>query len=160
MTVAATTNEVRIRPGRLEDAQAIANLATQLGYPSTSDQIAARLRGILFHPDQALFVAELPGTAACGFIHLLAGMSVESGPRVEILALVTDEHLRSRGIGRRLVAEAERWAQARGFAVICVRSQLKRADAHRFYEGLGFQCVKTQKYFRKSLPPSGEPANP
>jgi ribosomal protein S18 acetylase RimI-like enzyme len=159
MTVAATTNEVRIRPGRLEDAQAIANLATQLGYPSTPDQIAPRLLGILSHPDQALLVAELPGAAACGFIHLLAGMSVESGPRVEILALVTDENLRSRGIGRRLVAEAERWAQARGFAVICVRSQVKRTDAHRFYEGLGFECVKTQKYFRKSLPQGGEATN-
>lgn len=159
MTVAATTNEIRVRPGRLEDAQAIADLVTQLGYPSTPDQMAERLPRILSHPDQALFVAVLPGTAACGFIHLLAGTSIESGPRVEILGLVTDENLRSRGIGRRLVAEAELWAQARGFAVICVRSQLKRADAHRFYEGLGYQCTKTQKYFRKSLAGSGGSTN-
>jgi GNAT superfamily N-acetyltransferase len=159
MTVAATTNEVRIRPGRLEDAKAIAKLATQLGYPSTPAQIAERLRRILPHPDQAVFVAELPGAAACGFIHLLAGMALESGPRVEILGLVMDESLRSRGIGRRLVAGAESWAKSRGFAVICVRSQLKRADAHRFYEGLGYECAKTQKYFRKSLPASGESAN-
>jgi GNAT superfamily N-acetyltransferase len=159
MTDAATISEVRIRPARIEDAEAIAILATQLGYPSTPHQIAPRLRAILSHPDQALYVAALPGTAACGFIHLLAGMSVESGPRVEILGLITDENLRSRGIGRRLVAEAERWAQARGVAMICVRSQVKRTDAHRFYEGLGFECAKTQKYFRKPLAGSGESTN-
>ena len=159
MSDAASSNEVRIRPGRLEDAEAIASLATQLGYPSTPDEIAERLRRILPHPDHAVFVAELPGTGTRGFVQLLAGMALESGPRAEILGLVTDETLRSRGIGRRLVAEAERWAQARGFTVICVRSQLKRTDAHRFYEGLGYECVKTQKYFRKSLPQAGVATN-
>jgi len=156
MTEAATTNGVRIRPGRLEDAEALATLATQLGYPSTPDEIAARLRRILPHPEHAVFVAELPGAGACGFAQVSAGIALESGPRAEIIALVTAETLRSRGIGRRLVAEAERWAQARGFAVICVRSQVKRTEAHRFYEGLGYECAKTQKYFRKSLAGSGE----
>ena len=159
MTDAASTSEVRIRPGRLEDAEALATLATQLGYPSTPDEITARLRRILPHPDQAVFVAELPGAGPRGFAHVLAGVALESGPRAEILGLVTDESLRSRGIGRRLVAEAERWAQARGFTVICVRSQLKRTDAHRFYEGLGYECVKTQRYFRKSLPQVGVATN-
>jgi len=156
MTDAAGAIEVRIRPGRLEDAEALANLATQLGYPSTPEQMAARLRQTLPDPDHAVFVAEPAGARACGFLHVFAGISLESGPRAEILALVTDESLRSRGIGRRLVAEAERWAQARGFAVICVRSQVVRAGAHRFYETLGYECAKTQKYFRKSLLGSGE----
>ena|SRR5271155_2232193 len=152
MTDAAGASEVRIRPARLEDAEALANLATQLGYASTAVQMTARLRQILPHPDHAVFVAELPGSGACGFAQVFAGIALESGPRAEILGLVTDASLRSRGIGRRLVAEAERWAQARGFAVICVRSQVVRADAHRFYEGLGYECAKTQKYFRKPLP--------
>ncbi|HKM90664.1 MAG TPA: GNAT family N-acetyltransferase [Candidatus Acidoferrales bacterium] len=160
MTVAATTNEIRIRPGRFEDAEALATLATQLGYPSTPDEIAARLRQILPHPDHAVFVAELPGAGARGFAHVFAGIALESGPRAEILGLVTDESLRSRGIGRRLVAEAELWARARGFPVLCVRCNVVRAGAHRFYEDLGFECAKTQKYFRKSLAGRGESTKP
>jgi len=156
MTDAGGTMEVRLRRGQLEDAEALANLATQLGYLSTAEQMAARLRQTLPDPDHAVYVAEAAGAGACGFLHVFAGISLESGPRAEILALVTDEALRSRGIGRRLVAEAERWAQGRGLAVICVRSRLARTDAHRFYETLGYECAKTQKYFRKSLPASGE----
>jgi GNAT superfamily N-acetyltransferase len=160
MTDAASTIEVRIRPAQSEDAKALADLATQLGYPSTPDQIAARLRQILPHPDHAVFVAEMPGAGARGFAHVFAGIALESGPRAEILGLVTDASLRSRGIGRRLVAEAERWARAHGFAVMCVRCNVVRAAAHRLYESLGYECAKTQKYFRKSLPGSGEPGKP
>jgi GNAT superfamily N-acetyltransferase len=156
MTDAASTFEVRIRPAQFEDADALANLATQLGYPSTPDQIAARLRQILPHQDHAVFVAELPGAGARGFAHVSAGIALESGPRAELLGLVTDASLRSRGLGRRLLAEAEGWARARGFAVICVRCNLVRAESHRFYQNLGYECTKTQKYFRKSLPESGE----
>src|SRR5271170_4967843 len=140
MTDSTSPIEVQIRPGRSEDAEALANLATQLGYPSTPDEMAARLRRVLPHPDHAVFVAALPGAGARSFVHLLAGISLESGPRVEILALVTDASLRSQGIGRRLVAEAERWARARGLARICVHSNVVRGDAHRFYERLGFEC--------------------
>ncbi len=160
MTKAESATDVRIRPARLEDAEALATLATQLGYPSTPEEIAARLRQILPHPDHAVFVAEQPGAGARGFAHVLAGIALESGLRAEILGLVTDEALRSRGIGRRLVAEAERWAQARGFPVLCVRCNVVRSRAHRFYEELGFECAKTQKYFRKSLPGSGESTKP
>ena len=141
----------RIRPARGEDAARLADLATQLGYPSTAEDIAARLRQIQADPSDAVFVAEVPGRGACGFAHLHAGIALESGPRAEIVGLVTDASLRSCGIGGMLVAEAERWARSKGFSNICVRCNVVRADAHRFYERLGFQCSKTQKYFRKSL---------
>ena len=145
----------RIRPARGEDAARLADLATQLGYPSTAEDIAARLRQIQADPSDAVFVAEVPGRGACGFAHMHAGIALESGPRAELVGLVTDASLRSRGLGALLVAEGERWARFRGFTNMCVRCNVVRADAHRFYERLGFQCSKTQKYFRKSLAAPG-----
>ncbi|HMD31593.1 MAG TPA: GNAT family N-acetyltransferase [Candidatus Acidoferrales bacterium] len=151
---------VLVRQARLEDAAALADLATQLGNPSTPGEVVARLRRILPHPDHAVFVAETEGSGAAGraqgFAHVFAGMALETGARAELLGLVTEQALRSRGIGRRLVAAAEEWALARGFATLLVRCNVVRTRAHSFYEGMGYQCVKTQKNFRKSLAGGGE----
>jgi len=141
----------RIRTAQMDDAESLAALATQLGYPASAAEIASRLRSIFPDPAHVVYVAEVPGAGVRGFAHVHAGIALESGPRAELLALVTDAALRSRGLGALLVAEAERWARAKGFETLCVRCNVVRADAHRFYERLGFQCSKTQKYFRKSL---------
>ncbi len=143
----------QIRPARIDDAPQLAALATQLGYPSSPAEIAARLRAIFADPSHVVFVADLPGSGARAFAHVHSGIALESGPRAELLGLVTDAALRSRGLGALLVAEAERWARTRGLGTLCVRCNVVRPDAHRFYERLGFQCSKTQKYFRKSLVP-------
>jgi GNAT superfamily N-acetyltransferase len=145
----------RIREAQIGDAEPLAALATQLGYPSSAAEIAARLHRILPDPAHVVYVAEVPGSGTRGFAHVHAGIALESGPRAELLALVTDAAVRSRGLGALLVAEAERWARAKGFNTLCVRCNVVRADAHRFYERLCFECSKTQKYFRKSLGASG-----
>ncbi len=143
----------RIRQATIDDAPQLAVLATQLGYPSSPADVVARLRAIFADHSHVVFVAVLPGSGACAFAHVCAGIALESGPRAELLGLVTDAALRSRGLGALLVAQAERWAQAKGLGTLCVRCNVVRPDAHRFYERLGFQCSKTQKYFRKSLGP-------
>jgi GNAT superfamily N-acetyltransferase len=150
----------RIRTARMDDAEPLAALATQLGYPATAADIAARLRSILPDTAHVVYVADVPGSGPRGFAHVHAGIALESGPHAELLGLVTDAALRSRGLGAMLVAQAERWARARGFETLCVRCNVVRADAHRFYERLGFRCSKTQKYFRKSIGPAGASEKP
>ena len=86
-----------------------------------------------------------------GFLHGFLGLALETGPRAEILGLVADAAVRGRGIGRRLVREAERWAQSKGHRTLTVRCNVVRTAAHAFYEGLGFECTKTQKHYRKQL---------
>jgi GNAT superfamily N-acetyltransferase len=147
--------EARIRRARPEDAAALAELATQLGYPSTAEEMAARLAEILPDANQAVLVAEIGAGAARGFAHVAGGIALQAGARAELLGLLMDEALRGRGIGLRLVVEAEEWAAARGFTKFCVRCNVVRAETHRFYEGLGYTCSKTQKYFRKSLAKAG-----
>ncbi|MBS1239687.1 MAG: Aminoglycoside N(6)-acetyltransferase type 1, partial [Proteobacteria bacterium] len=53
--------------------------------------------------------------------------------------MVVEEGLRSQGIGAELVRAAEDWLKAQGCGMIEVTSNLKRTEAHRFYERLGFE---------------------
>ena len=59
--------------------------------------------------------------------------------------------LRSRGIGRVLVARAEQWALERGLKSVVVRSQIAREAAHNFYLREGYARTKTSAVFTKQL---------
>jgi GNAT superfamily N-acetyltransferase len=72
-----------------------------------------------------------------------------------VAALVVDENERRAGVGRRLMGHAEQWGRKRGCQYENVRSNVKRAIAHAFYEGLGYAHIKTQKAFRKELSSRG-----
>jgi GNAT superfamily N-acetyltransferase len=154
-----TGGGVRVREARQGDAAALADLATQLGYPSTPAELAIRLERILKHPEHAVFVAEADGSLVRGFAHVSGEVILQSGERAELHGLVMDEAMRGRGIGRLLVAEAERWAAAHGYPTMCVRCNVVRAETHRFYEQLGYRCSKTQKHFRKTLEENGKAAD-
>ena len=70
---------------------------------------------------------------------------------VEISALVVDEERRNRGIGGRILAEAQAWAESRGARLLRVRSNVVRQGAHRFYEAQGFARTKESYTFEKPV---------
>ena len=141
-----------IRSARLEDAPAIAVLATQLGYPNTAGQVEPRLRDVLGRPDSAVLVA-LAGEdgAVIGWGHAFGAHRVDSDLFAEIGALVVDQTRRSRGTGAALVDALAAWAKERGYATLRVRSNVVRDRAHAFYERLGFARIKTQHVFSRPL---------
>lgn len=140
----------RARPG---DRDALAGLATQLGYPSSAEQMAVRLARIGDDPLHAVFVADA-GEGAVGFLHVLETRTIESPAHAEIAGLVVAEGARGRRIGGRLVEAAADWGRERGLPELRVRSNVMRLDAHRFYEREGFQLAKTQKVLSRSLEPA------
>jgi GNAT superfamily N-acetyltransferase len=154
---------VAVRPAEESDAGRIALLCGQLGYPSREEEVLRRLRLILRDADHAVLVAQDSAGHVLGWIHVFGARLVEYDPRAEIGGLVVEESLRGRGMGQLLVRGAERWAAERGHVTITVRSNVIREQAHRFYEKLGYDTVKTQRTFRKSLrvpvPPSPGPAS-
>src|SRR6266567_2131538 len=91
-----------------------------------------------------------------GFIQAHRVCIIEVGFRVEILGLVVSSSARRGGIGRRLIAEAERWAKSIGAAAISVRSNTKRTEAHLFYPALGYTKIKTQAVYEKQRARSRE----
>jgi GNAT superfamily N-acetyltransferase len=144
------TQTVSIRRATLADAPQLAPLAGQLGYASTAEQVAARLREILRDANHIVLVAEDKGEIS-GYIEAFPLRTVTCNPRVEIGGLIVDESCRGQGVGRLLMARVEEWACANGYKEARLRSNVVREAAHRFYENLGYRINKTQKSFLKTL---------
>jgi GNAT superfamily N-acetyltransferase len=138
---------LRIRRMAETDGEVVATLAGELGYPNEAEAIRARIRAI--GESDLLLVAVDEGDKPVGFIQAHRVCIIEVGFRVEILELVASSSARRSGIGRRLIAEAERWAESIGAEAISVRSSTKRIEAHLFYPALGYKKIKTQAVYEK-----------
>lgn len=130
----------------------MAELAEQLGYRSTPQEIESRLASMQDGKQYAVYVAVLNEGEIAGWIGAYVFRSVELNLSVEISGLVVEQKVRSCGIGKLLLDAVERWALKGGCETITVRSKVERHDAHRFYEQNGYEWTKTQKSFRKTLP--------
>ncbi len=149
-----------IRTAVIADAPLIADLASQLGYPTTAAQASTRLANLIGKPDHVVFVAEREPGEIIGWIHVFGLSLVKSAPTAEIGGLVVDHKLRGSGTGRALIQAARRWALHHGFQTLWVRSNTTREKAHRFYEGEGFKRIKTQVFFSTDLTPYENPNQP
>jgi GNAT superfamily N-acetyltransferase len=139
-----------IRPAEPGDAEAMARLSAELGYPATPAEVRERLAALAVDPREVVLVAAAGGEVI-GWIQVGVTLSLESEPFAEIRGLVVAEDRRGGGIGAALVARAEAWAAARGCARIRVRSNVVRERAHRFYARAGYRVAKTQAVFEKGL---------
>ena len=151
------TSHLRVRPATAADAERLAALATELGYPSSREEIQARLTPLESDADHLVAVAEVQAEQdgedgrVVGWIHAYTSRLLETNPRAEIGGLVVDAKFRGEGVGRHLMRHAEDWARSRGLEAVYLRSNVIRQDAHRFYEGLGYKQIKTQHAFLKML---------
>jgi GNAT superfamily N-acetyltransferase len=130
------------------DADALAALSGELGYPSTSAQILARLGAL--SEDHRVWVARVDGRVV-GWIHAYVARHVVLDPYVEIGGLVVGEGERGQGIGPRLIGQACEWARELGCDRVGVHSNVVREDAHRFYEREGFVLEKRQGVFTRKV---------
>jgi ribosomal protein S18 acetylase RimI-like enzyme len=140
-----------IRDANLSDASELAVLMCELGYDTKRAEMKTRLRLILSNPAYKTFVAIMDG-CLCGMIGTFTYPSYEhNDPGGRILALVTSSAARRRGIGRALVATAEKDFGQRGVGRVALDTRLTREDAHKFYESLGYE--RNGWRFVKQLPP-------
>ena len=140
-----------VRPMTIHDVRRVADLAGQLGYPSTEAQIRRRFEAVAADPGSAVFVAEDPDGRVIGWTHVVLRAFMEMDLYAEIAGLVVDATARRQGAGRALVTAVETWAKGRGCAALSVRSNVKRQESRPFYEGIGFAIVKTQHVYRKNI---------
>lgn len=91
-----------IRVADLKDAEPINKLSIQLGYATTDEQIQTRLKEILNHPDNCVFVA-VENENIAGWIHGFYSLRIESASFVEIGGLVVDKNYQRNGAGQMLV---------------------------------------------------------
>jgi GNAT superfamily N-acetyltransferase len=140
-----------VRPPEPGDYEKMADLAEQLHYPSSGNQIRMRLDAVTNSKQHGVYVAELPGGQIGGWIGLYVFHSVEQDSCAGISGLIVDEQIRSRGIGKLLVDAGDSWARSKGCKAISVHSNVIRERAHQFYARNGFEHVKTQKFLFKAF---------
>ena len=137
-----------IRDAEAEDAGVLAGLIVELGYPVTSTEVLARmepLTGAGRPPLVAVRDGAVVGLLTWSVMHVLH----RSGPVGRVSTLVVTERARGQGIGAALMAAAEARLREQGCILLEVTSNMRRAEAHAFYERLGYE--RTSYRFAKPL---------
>ena len=140
---------ISLRSATPEDAERIAAMFTDEGYPSGPSDIVERLARFDSEHSRVI-VAEHDGEVL-GFVAVHALPRFEHSDRIiRIMALVVDAGERGRGIGRQLMEEAERLGRDLEAAFAEVTAGHHRPDARRLYEELGYDGT-VAAYLRKRL---------
>ena len=127
-----------LRNAVLADADDVARLLSELGYPCEIDDALERIDAILANDRQALVVARRDG-AVCGLIALDFMYYLPLGTTTcRVTALVVTPTAQGLGIGRALLKEAERRARSSGAARIELTSGSQRTEAHALYRACGY----------------------
>ncbi len=142
--------QVTVRSLELQDAETVTALSAQLGYPCSVTEMREKIRRMADSSDRTVFVAVLKD-AVVGWADAAIERHLQAPDTVVLGGLVVDESQRGFGIGKLLCQAVEEWASSLGIALVRVRSQIKRADAHRFYLRDGYEHVKTSAVFEKKL---------
>jgi ribosomal protein S18 acetylase RimI-like enzyme len=87
-----------------------------------------------------LIVAELNGEVR-GTLHLmfLPSLSYQGGLRAQVESVRVDKKCQNQGIGSKMMKWAIERARQRGAHIVQLTTHSSRADAHRFYQRLGFK---------------------
>jgi GNAT superfamily N-acetyltransferase len=154
-TVAEPSSLV-VREATEDDLDAVLALQREDSFHSFKepDHVSANQRAAFAEidadPQQQLLVGTLDEqvvtTAQVTWIRML---SADGGLYCQVEAVRTASDLRGRGIGAQLMSVIEDEARRRGAARIQLTSNQRRADAHRFYERLGY--VPTHVGMKKYL---------
>ncbi|MFN3727318.1 MAG: GNAT family N-acetyltransferase [Allosphingosinicella sp.] len=137
----------RIREAGTDDIPALAALIRALGYEVDEAGVGARLDELIAEGRRPL-VAEDGRVIGC-LTWSLTRVLHRPRPVGRITMLVVEEGVRGRGLGRLLVEAAEHRLRREGCGLVEVTSNLRRTDAHGFYERLGFE--RTSYRFYRSL---------
>ena len=141
---------LNIRNASLRDSEFLSELAYQLGYKTSTENIQERLTEIINNQDHCIYVVE-DNENVIGWIHAFKTLRVESETAVEIGGMVVKENYRSKGIGKALIEKIIEWSLKKGLMRIRVRCNSVRQETPKFYEKLGFVEIKEQRIFDKKI---------
>ena len=131
--------EATVRDSAQTDADGVAALLADMGYPTSAEAAAAHIARYRDDPASRLQVAD----TANGLVGLVATHIV---PRLDddrfscrITDIVVSASCRRSGIGSALMAAAEAEARRHGATRLDLSSGEWRADAYAFYARMGFE---------------------
>ncbi len=142
---------MEIRKMEVNDADVVANLLEQMGYPSTLGFLPHRIAEMNNCERESLLVVEDEGhVIAFISVHFIPQIALE-GDFARISYFTVDQDIRSKGVGRLVEEHVIALAKRRGCDRIELHSHSRRTDAHRFYFRQGYEDVP--KYLVKYLNP-------
>jgi GNAT superfamily N-acetyltransferase len=133
----------KIRPFNSDDVEPLAELMSDLGYPTTADQMKQRMKYIEAEPNYYTFVATMNGIVV-GMIGIRQVFYYEEdGCATQISALVTKKEFEGQGVGTALIRFSEKWAVDHHSNGLYLTSGMKpeRIRAHEFYKKQGFEIT-------------------
>ncbi|PJG59636.1 GNAT family N-acetyltransferase [Aeromonas cavernicola] len=143
---------MKIRQATAQDIDAILALNQQIGqlhyaqYPDVfcppSPEERAFMLQVIGSEDRLFCVAQL-GNRVVGFLTARIDINrtvpfLSKQPICWVSSVVVDEHHRSQGIGRALIAHSERWAHERDAKQVRLEVMILNERAALLYESLGF----------------------
>ena len=136
------------------DAQEIQSISNfELGYDVNLDIVKKQIRKLTNDNKHNIIIGfENEQTRKIiGFVHAELYESLYMDTGLNILGLAVDSNFQGQGIGKKLMSSIEDYALKNNIGYIRLNSNVRRIDAHRFYESIGYVCDKTQKRFIKKL---------
>ncbi|MBN3891839.1 MAG: GNAT family N-acetyltransferase [Nostoc sp. JL31] len=143
--------KIKIRQAEIKYVEQIASLCEQLEYSVTNQHIEQRLTKINNNDAHIVYVATLEDEYVIGWAHAHICDSIVISTPAILLGLVVDKDYRHSGIGRFLMHQIEQWASLAGCDSVLLRSNIKRKEAHLFYDKIGYTNIKQSLTFQKKL---------
>jgi GNAT superfamily N-acetyltransferase len=138
---------VTLRLAQRDEVSAIVAMLADDGIGNSREVVSDPLPQVYYdafdamakEPNNRLMIAErdgaIVGTLQITFIRSLSRMGTK---RAQIEAVRVAASHRGEGLGREIFLRAIELARAEGCSLVQLTTDKKRADAHRFYENLGF----------------------
>ena len=142
---------MRIREYRPADRRAYQALREKL-WPDCTD---ADNDSWFARNDATTFLAERPDGSLCGFVEVGSRAyadGCDSSPLGYIEGWWVDADVRRQGVGRALIAAAERWSRSKGYTEMASDALIDNDVSHASHKALGYEEVERLVVFRKSLP--------
>lgn len=141
-------SRINCREYEKNDVECIKSLIAELGYTLSEEDLLVNI-GKIQQQNGAIFVAELDNQVI-GCICAVIDARLAEGVYGEIVSLIVSDKLRGAGVGKDLVEVSEKWLSER-VKKVRVRANVIRTGAHTFYEKLGYEAIKNQKIFIKTI---------
>jgi len=155
-------NNLLIRPAELSDLDQLARMCAEL-WPKSSAEGHAQERRLILEGEAdrvltmpiTILVAEAGGGTLVGFVEVDLRSHADGCDPAQAVGYIEGwyvaEEYRGRGLGRKLVAEAERWARSHQCIEMASDALIDNEVSQRAHEALGYEVVDRCVHYRRKL---------
>ena len=153
---------MRIRPAQTSDVEQLAAMCETLWPTSSAEEHAKELRLILGGKADlvltmpiSILIAEARDGTLLGFVEVDLRSHADGCNPLKPVGYIEGwyvaEHCRQRGVGRKLLGEAEAWARSHNCFEIASDATIDNERSQRAHAALGYEVVDRCVHYRKRL---------